>query len=387
MTIIFLIVFLVMDVIPIRWKHSYKEGILYLSAMLNVRLTLLLLSAVLSRCIPLEVSIRSWFLYLSVLVCPFEYYLRLVYKQMMAFSKLGYFYLTINMSGVIYQSILINEIYYLEPELMTIILLVMTYPVFYMISYRCLTVIKEELDYTKQKKYNKTLEKELMPIIREIHMVQHEYANILSGFLDSASEDAMYKHQVFYIDREKEPMVVVTSDQEKKRWFEAYGLKFPMVRNVLLSKSRKIRGLNIDLYIYSDIPVDVLEEIPLSEYDFVTILANLIDNAIEALVDKCMGRNETGVIIVQMSMSDTGVIVKVGNSHDTVDESRINDWFRMGYTSKVDTNAHGYGLHIVRTIMNKYGGHYFYEAKRGPCERGRSIRYICLYIPKQEVVL
>lgn len=386
MSMIYLILFMSIDAIRIRWKHSYIEGMLYVGAMLNIRMFLLLVCVVLERWIEPPLTVSTWYLYISIILSAYEYYMCVIYKRMMAFVRLGYFYMTMNLSGVVYQVILLNTIYYYDPDMISMVLLLMSYPLFFIISRQSLGVIKKELDYAKQNEHKNTLQNELVPIIREIHMVQHEYANILSGFLDVAAEDIMYRRQVTYINRKRE-QILAGDNGEKDLLFEAYGQKIPMVRNVLLSKSRKIRGLNMDFRLYSDIPVEDLEQIPIQEYDLVTILANLIDNAIEALIDKCKSSESRGIIVVYMSMTDTGMTIKVGNNHDTIDEMQMRQWFRMGYTTKQNSRLHGFGLHIVSSIIHKYSGHYFYEVKKGSWGKYQDIRYICLYFPKQEVTL
>ncbi|WOF22426.1 ATP-binding protein [Microbacterium betulae] len=93
--------------------------------------------------------------------------------------------------------------------------------------------------------------------------------------------------------------------------------------------------------------------------DVVTILGNLIDNAIEAAashaartgdldawVEVYLAEGEDGALVFQVSDSGGGV--------SRADRERI---FERGYSTKgVDAQGHGYGLSLVRRVLRGLGG-------------------------------
>lgn len=139
----------------------------------------------------------------------------------------------------------------------------------------------------------------------------------------------------------------------------------------LLGKYNRARELNLELAIdddsqMSDIPASLPRE------QLVSILGNLIDNALEATL-----RHHGSGGMVLLSMSDLGkeLIFEVNDQGPGIAEGEQDKIFTRGYTTK-DVEGHGIGLHLVKQLTEHLGGIITVE----PAEPSGS--RFTVYIPK-----
>ncbi len=90
------------------------------------------------------------------------------------------------------------------------------------------------------------------------------------------------------------------------------------------------------------------------EMDVAVMLANLLDNAIEA-TEKTLKKE----VELQICIKNNYLCVEVSNTFDG--NIRMDDNGLL--TNKSDESMHGYGLSNVKDIVNKYDGIYNYETK------------------------
>lgn len=99
--------------------------------------------------------------------------------------------------------------------------------------------------------------------------------------------------------------------------------------------------------IITEVKVSDLSGLPIIDEDMVALLSNIMDNAIEAASQSSSKR-----IKVKIENSEKELFVSIKNTVDkkviVVDNSIV--------TSKSDKLNHGYGLKIVKSIVNKYNG-------------------------------
>lgn len=98
--------------------------------------------------------------------------------------------------------------------------------------------------------------------------------------------------------------------------------------------------------VISDIEFTV---IPIAEYDFFTVLANLLDNAIEAAA-KCEG--ERRYIEFQLKSFYNNFSIYISNGYQN-EPRRDGDKFISDNTSD---KKHGWGVECVRDVVKKYDG-------------------------------
>ncbi|QEW08253.1 sensor histidine kinase [Nitrincola iocasae] len=125
----------------------------------------------------------------------------------------------------------------------------------------------------------------------------------------------------------------------------------PLLSGCLLGKYNRAREMGLKLIID---PGSRMLELPdtLPRDQLVTVIGNLIDNAMEATRMQLPLGGE-----VHLSMSDLGhdLIFEVEDQGTGVapeDQERI---FEKGFTSKASNN-HGIGLHLVRSFVDQWGG-------------------------------
>jgi len=93
--------------------------------------------------------------------------------------------------------------------------------------------------------------------------------------------------------------------------------------------------------------------------DVVTILGNLIDNAIAAAARRAArtGQTDAWVEVYLANADDGSLVFQVTDSGDGVPEEERERIFRRGYSTKdAESQAHGYGLTLVRQVVEGLGG-------------------------------
>lgn len=97
-------------------------------------------------------------------------------------------------------------------------------------------------------------------------------------------------------------------------------------------------------------------ETAITEYEFVSLFANLLDNAIEAA-------KETEEKEVTLSLERQQGYLKVTVSNSKLpDRKPVEEGFR---TTKKDKRNHGIGSRIIRDIVEKHGGRITYHDEGG----------------------
>jgi two-component system CitB family sensor kinase len=146
----------------------------------------------------------------------------------------------------------------------------------------------------------------------------------------------------------------------------------PVIAGCLLGKYNRAREMGLDLQIDAESRmVDIPADMPRDQ--LVSVLGNLIDNALEAT------RLQTGEGgRIQLSMTDLGheLIFEVEDQGPGIPEDSQQKIFEKGVTTKQGTEEHGYGLHLVRQFLNRWGGSITVETLPGGGSR------FTLYLPK-----
>ena len=87
--------------------------------------------------------------------------------------------------------------------------------------------------------------------------------------------------------------------------------------------------------------------------DLVTIVGNLIDNAIDHLSDTSIGGGE---IEIAMWHADDVIRIDVSDSGDGMTSEVIDQIFQSGFTTKDARSHEGLGLALVDEIVRRYDG-------------------------------
>lgn len=192
----------------------------------------------------------------------------------------------------------------------------------------------------------------------------HEYSNKLhtiAGLIQlNAKEDALRLIGAEAVDQQKVLELIVRN------------IDNPVVAGCLLGKHSRAKEMGLKLNFDPD---SQLSDLPgsLSADQLVSLLGNLIDNALEATRQERGAGGE-----VQLSMTDLGhdLIIEVQDQGPGIPPEQAEQIFQKGFTSKADGD-HGLGLHLVQTIIDHCGGTIHFEPVLPT-----GTRVIC-YIPKR----
>ncbi|MFA1550646.1 sensor histidine kinase [Actinomadura chokoriensis] len=128
----------------------------------------------------------------------------------------------------------------------------------------------------------------------------------------------------------------------------------PVLAALLLGKSAEAAERGVELVITEDTVIEGTVE----ARDLVTILGNLIDNAVDAAIENAGVRPPRVVVTAR---EDAGaLLLEVSDSGPGIDPSAVPDMFRRGWTTKSAASdgpvGHGLGLALVGQAVRRHGG-------------------------------
>lgn len=90
--------------------------------------------------------------------------------------------------------------------------------------------------------------------------------------------------------------------------------------------------------------------INIKEMELYRVISNIVNNAINAMKGE-------GIIIAKSYEYLGSIIIKIENNGPRIEEYILKDIFKAGFTTKENTDkSHGYGLSIVKEIVESYNG-------------------------------
>lgn len=93
-----------------------------------------------------------------------------------------------------------------------------------------------------------------------------------------------------------------------------------------------------------------LRVIDMTEMEFYRVVSNIVNNAISAM-------NGQGIIIAKSYEYLGSIVVKIENNGPKIEEKYLKDIYKVGFTTKDNTDKnHGYGLSIVKELVENYNG-------------------------------
>ncbi len=179
---------------------------------------------------------------------------------------------------------------------------------------------------------------------REIHKARsHDYMNHLNTLLALAEGN----------DRDSEIDYLKDQIGEESERVDIIDTGDAVINAVLNIKYREAKRKGIVM----PLMIDDLSDLKISESDIVTILSNILDNAIEA-ADQC----DIKKIVLQISKEDEGKTLHIDSSNTYVGDIAVD---KGRYTTKKDKENHGYGLSNIRYAVEKNKGECIIDAKDG----------------------
>ncbi|MEU5727315.1 sensor histidine kinase [Micromonospora sp. NPDC047738] len=144
----------------------------------------------------------------------------------------------------------------------------------------------------------------------------------------------------------------------------------PALAALLLGKSARAGERGVDLVIEPDCRLD---DSPLPPTDLLTVVGNLVDNALEAVAGTPPPRR----VRVFVGAADDEIVVRVGDSGPGLDPDRVADAFRRGWSTK--SAGRGLGLALVGQVVHRHGG----RTDVARAEDGGTLFTVRLPIPRE----
>jgi len=140
----------------------------------------------------------------------------------------------------------------------------------------------------------------------------------------------------------------ISSEQEEETDFVAQRIKDPVLAGFWIGKLSRARELGVYLRLQPDSFVPNLDNIDFTN-DLVTLIGNLVDNAMEALQDaerkrvKLTLAHETDHLYIEVEDSGGGIPAELRSSI-----------FEKGFSTK--SNNRGFGLALVKKVLERRNG-------------------------------
>lgn len=190
----------------------------------------------------------------------------------------------------------------------------------------------------------------------------------LQGFSESlrsqAHEAANRLHAVvslIELGRAEEALGLATSDLELAQQLTdrvVGAVSEPVLSAVLLGKIAEAAERGVEVVLSEDTEIDEWVGEHIASRDLVTILGNLVDNAVEAVGDVSDPR-----VVVTIRMMDDDLMIRVADNGPGVDPSATHEVFRRGWSTKEGTR--GLGLALAGQSVRRYGGSIDVTTERG----------------------
>ncbi len=176
-------------------------------------------------------------------------------------------------------------------------------------------------------------------LIDNIRAKQHEFDNHINTIY---SQHYVYKTYDDLVEAQKEYCQLVTIDNRFNKLLVSGN---PVIIGFLYGKFVEIDKYGIDISYKISIQ-ELKTEIP--TYKLVEILGNLINNALEALVNS----KRYNRMYVFIEESNKNFTIEVRNENDYINYEDIDSFFSKGYSKKGENR--GLGLFHVKNICNDY---------------------------------
>ncbi|MBN1333102.1 MAG: sensor histidine kinase, partial [Synergistales bacterium] len=132
--------------------------------------------------------------------------------------------------------------------------------------------------------------------------------------------------------------------------FVTAAIQKPAVAGLILGKMGRCRELGIQFHLSEQSRLGPVSK--MDDESMIVCMGNLIENAMEAVLSENSDLQRVNVLVQQ---SDNNLLIEIEDSGPGIPEDLVSRIFTKGYTSKKGEKR-GYGLFLVRSIVDSYGG-------------------------------
>ncbi|MGO4888431.1 ATP-binding protein [Anaerobacillus sp. MEB173] len=197
---------------------------------------------------------------------------------------------------------------------------------------------------------------ELKQLINEVSKIKsftdnmraqnHEFQNKLNTI-----------YGLFKLNKTEQALELISQEVEQRQEFTNFlmhSVKNPLIAACLLGKKNRASELKVSLIIDENSELNVFPD-SLNEQDVMTIISNLIDNALEAAFNK---NGDKGKVFVSFTDLGPDIIFDIEDNGKGISEKEEMMIFKEGYTTKTSSN-NGIGLSIVKNTLAALNGQLF----------------------------
>ncbi|MEU6234978.1 sensor histidine kinase [Kitasatospora sp. NPDC047058] len=136
----------------------------------------------------------------------------------------------------------------------------------------------------------------------------------------------------------------------------------PVLAALLLGKAAQAAERGVELTLTGDSRIDDGVLPPgLSARDLITVLGNLVDNAVDAAIAGSAAFPGPPEVTVTARIDTTArdgehLLLRVADTGTGIDPAAVDDVFRRGWSTKQDGRGHGLGLALVAQTARRNGG-------------------------------
>ncbi|MBP0448235.1 sensor histidine kinase [Kitasatospora sp. RG8] len=136
----------------------------------------------------------------------------------------------------------------------------------------------------------------------------------------------------------------------------------PVLAALLLGKAAQAAERGVELTLTEDSRIDDGVLPPgLSARDLITVLGNLVDNAVDAAIAGAAESPDPPEVTVTARIDATPrdgghLLLRVADTGAGIDPASVDDVFRRGWSTKQDGRGHGLGLALVAQAARRNGG-------------------------------
>lgn len=185
----------------------------------------------------------------------------------------------------------------------------------------------------------KVYEESFKNLITEVRVRQHDFKNHINAIY---IQHMMCRTYDELVERQKKYCEDIVYEN---RFADLLRLGDTMIIGFLYGKLTEADGKGIDVQ-YRFACGELKTEIPM--YKLITILGNLLNNAIEALEN-----NERKLLFVGMDEDEKELHMEVRNTNEAIAWCDVTSLFKKGYSTKGD--GRGLGLYSIKKMSREYG--------------------------------
>ncbi|MDD4588448.1 MAG: GHKL domain-containing protein, partial [Heliobacteriaceae bacterium] len=177
-------------------------------------------------------------------------------------------------------------------------------------------------------------------LVKQYRTNQHEFLNhlqVVYGF--------------FQINHPEEALTYIEEYSIRiRQGLKITGISRPEIAAVIVNKMSSVVGESTRFNIIAN---DDLSKLALGTCDAVSLVGNLVQNALEAIekVDEVHRYIE-----IEVTAEKGNTVIRVTNGGAAIPKERIPKLFEFGYTTKQDSSDSGVGLSLIKKITEKYNG-------------------------------